>query len=74
MNYFNNQNRGTYNISHNGGNPFYTYFGQDNQTPGTVKYTITEDKADLPYPESELLVAPVLSKAPVAFDFSKIKY
>lgn len=72
--YFSNQNRGNYNISHNNGQPFITYFGQDNQTPGTVKYTMTADKADLPYPEAELLVAPALSEMPVPFDFSKIKY
>jgi len=74
MAYFGNQNRGTYNISHNNGQPFVTYFAQDNQTPGTVKYTITADKADLPYPEAELLVAPALSQPAVPFDFSKIKY
>ena len=74
MAYFNNQNRGTYNITYNGGNPFYTYFASDNQTPGNVKYTITEDKSDLPYPEAELLVAPALTQPPVAFDFSKVKY
>jgi len=72
--YFSNQNRGTYNITYNGGNSFYTYFKSDNQTPGTVRYPITADKADLPYPESELLVAPALAQPPVAFDFSKIKY
>lgn len=74
VNYFSNQNRGTYNISYNSGNPFITYFGQDNQNAGTVKYAIATAKADLPYPESDLLVAPALSQAPVAFDFSKVKY
>ena len=74
LNYFNTQNRGNYNISYNNGNPFYTYFGSDNQTPGTVNYTLTAANTDLPYPESELLVAPALSQAAVPFDFSKVKY
>ena len=43
-------------------------------TPGTVTYPITPQTADLPYPESELLVAPSLSLPPVPFDFSKLKY
>jgi hypothetical protein len=74
LTYFNTQNRGNYNISHNSGHPFYTYFGPDNQNPGTVHFLLTADKADLPFPESELLVAPALSQAPVAFDFSKVQY
>jgi len=74
INYFSNQNRGTYNISYNSGNPFITYFGQDNQTAGSIKYAIAANKADLPYPESDLLVAPGLSQSAVPFDFSKVKY
>jgi len=74
INYFSNQNRGTYNISYNSGNPFITYFGQDNQTAGSIKYAIAANKADLPYPESDLLVAPGLSQPAVPFDFSKVKY
>jgi hypothetical protein len=74
INYFSTQNRGTYNISYNSGNPFVTYFAQNNQTPGTINYYIAPDKADLPYPESDLLVAPGLSQPAVPFDFSKVKY
>lgn len=73
MNYYNTQHRGTYNISYNNGDMFVTYFGS-NGYPGVVNYTITPQTADLPYPESELLVAPVLSEAPVSFDFTKVKY
>lgn len=72
VNYFSTQNRGNYNISYNNGNPFVTYFAADNSTPGTVTYPITQNTADLPYPESDLLVTPSLSAAPVPFDFSKL--
>ena len=72
--YFSTQNRGTYNISYNNGNPFVTYFGTDNSTPGTVTYPITAATADLPYPESEALASPSLSLDAVPFDFSKVKY
>jgi hypothetical protein len=72
--YFSTQNRGNYNISYNNGNPFYTYFASDNRTPGVVNYPITPATVDLPFPEAELQVTPSLSTAPVAFDFSKIKY
>ena len=72
--YFSTQNRGTFSITYNGGNSFITYFGSDGK-PGTVTYPITDKTADLPYPESELLVAPILENTPpVAFDFSKVKY
>ncbi len=72
--YFSNQNRGTYNITYNGGNPFITFFGS-NGYPGTLSYPITPQTADLPYPESEDLVAPnLMGTPPVAFDFSKVKY
>ena len=74
LQYFSTQNRGNYNISYNQGNPFITYFGTDNQAPGTVNYPITPNTADLPYPEVELSTAPALSLPPVAFDFSKLKY
>jgi starch-binding outer membrane protein, SusD/RagB family len=70
--YFSNQNRGNYNISYNNGNPFITYFAQDNSTPGTLTYTVTPSIADLPYPESELLVSPNLALPPAPFDFSKL--
>jgi len=76
MNYFNTQNRGIYNITYNGGNSFVTWFN-DASSPATLGpryYTITADKADLPYPSSEMLVAPNLGLPPVAFDFSKVKY
>ncbi|MBN8850822.1 MAG: hypothetical protein BGO55_30020 [Sphingobacteriales bacterium 50-39] len=76
MNYFNTQNRGLYNITYNGGNSFVTWFN-DATNPralGPRYYTITADKADLPYPASEVLVAPNLGLPPVAFDFSKVKY
>ncbi|HEV8284273.1 MAG TPA: RagB/SusD family nutrient uptake outer membrane protein [Chitinophagaceae bacterium] len=72
--YFSTQNRGPYNISYNNGNPFITFFGPDNRTPGTVTYAITSATADLPYPEAEKLVAPNLSTPPVPFDFGKLKY
>ncbi|HEY4110885.1 RagB/SusD family nutrient uptake outer membrane protein [Puia sp.] len=71
--WFSNQDRGNYNITYNGGNSFLTVFGADGY-PGTVSYPITPQTADLPYPESELLVAPILQQPPVAFDFSKVKY
>jgi hypothetical protein len=74
--YYNTQNRGTYNISYNNGAPFVTYFN-DVSNPAAVgvhNYTITTNTVDLPYPESELLVAPGLSLEPVAFDFTKVKY
>ena len=76
LGYFSNQNRGTYNITYNNGHPFVTYFNNatNPQPIGETHYTITADKADLPYPESDLLVAPNLSAAPVPFDFSKITY
>jgi hypothetical protein len=74
LQYFSTQNRGNYNISYNNGNPFITFFGTDNMTPGTVAYPITPQTADVPYPESELLVTPSLSLPPVPFDFSKLKY
>jgi starch-binding outer membrane protein, SusD/RagB family len=73
LQYFTNQNRGTYNITYNGGNPFITFFGS-NGLPGTLSYPIIAQTADLPYPESEDLVAPILQQPPVAFDFSKVKY
>ncbi len=74
--YFSNQNRGQYNISYNNGNPFVTYFDDTNnpQTLGERHYSMSGNNADLPYPESDLLVAPILSEAPVAFDFSKVQY
>ena len=76
LQYFNNQNRGVYNISYNNGNPFVTYLNDANNpaTLGAHNYTLSADKVDLPYPEAELLVAPVLSAPPVPFDFTKIKY
>lgn len=76
LDYFNTQNRGLYSITYNNGKPFVTYFN-DAVTPETVgvrHYTITPDKADLPYPENELKVAPKLTEAPVPFDFSKVSY
>jgi hypothetical protein len=73
LQYFSSQNRGTYNITYNGGNPFITFFGS-NGYPGTLSYAVTPQTADLPYPESEDLVAPILQQPPVAFDFSKVKY
>jgi hypothetical protein len=74
LHYFSTQNRGNYNISYNNGSPFVTYFGQDNMQPGFVSYPITSATADLPYPEAEVLVSTNLQLAPVAFDFSKLKY
>lgn len=76
LDYYNNQDRGTYNITYNGGHPFVTYFNDANnpQTVGERHYTITADKADLPYPEADLLIAPNLALPPVPFDFSKIEY
>jgi starch-binding outer membrane protein, SusD/RagB family len=74
LQYFSTQDRGTYNISYNKGNPFITFFGSDNRTPGTLTYPITQSSADLPYPEAEKLVSPNLTAPPVPFDFSKLKY
>lgn len=76
LSYYSNQNRGLYNISYNNGSPFITYLtdATNPQSLGERHYTITADKADLPYPESELILAPNLTAAPEAFDFSKISY
>ena len=76
LQYYSTQNRGLYNITYNNGNPFVTWFDDTNNPHalGTRTYTITPTTVDLPYPESELLVAPILASAPVAFDFTKIKY
>ena len=71
--WFSNQDRGNYNITYNGGHSFLTLFGS-NGYAGTVTYPITAASVDLPYPESELLIAPILQQPPVAFDFSKVKY
>ena len=72
--YFSNQNRGTYNITYNGGHSFISFFGSNGLPPGTVTYPITPQTADLPYPEAESLSAPALAQSPVPFDFSKVKY
>jgi hypothetical protein len=72
--YFSTQDRGAYNISYNNGNPFITFFGSDNKTPGTLSYAITPTTVDLPYPEAEKLVSPNLAAPPAPFDFSKLKY
>ena len=75
LSYFSNQNRGYYNISYNNGSPFVTYLTATSpETIGATNYTLSAANTDLPYPESELLVAPNLSLPPVAFDFSKVKY
>ncbi len=74
LQYFSTQDRGTYNISYNNGDPFITFFGTDSKTPGTVNYPITPSTVDVPYPETSLLVTPALSLPPVPFDFSKLQY
>ena len=76
LHYFSTQNRGVYNISYNNGAPFITYLNDETHPAnvGPHYYSINASATDLPYPESELLVAPNLSAAPVAFDFSKVKY
>ncbi len=75
LNYFNTQNRGYYNISYNNGSPFVTYLTATSpETIGVTNYSLSPANTDLPYPESELLVAPALSLPPVAFDFNKVKY
>jgi hypothetical protein len=76
LTYFSTQDRGTYNITYNNGHPFVTYFDDANnpQTLGSRNYPITTATADLPYPESELLIDPHLQDPPVPFDFSKIHY
>jgi starch-binding outer membrane protein, SusD/RagB family len=76
LQYFNTQNRGVYNITYNNGDPFVTYLDDANNpaTLGAHNYTISPNNTDLPYPESELLVAPALSLAPVPFDFTKVSY
>ena len=43
-------------------------------TPGKVTYPITQQTADVPFPESELLTTPSLTLPPVPFDFSNLKY
>ena len=76
LNYFSTQNRGNDNITYNNGNSFVTWF-DNTASPavvGTRTYTITADETDLPYPASEVLVAPNLLLTPVAFDFSKLTY
>lgn len=76
LKYFNNQNRGVYNISYNNGNPFITYLN-DATNPASIGpryYTMTAAATDLPYPEADLVVAPSLTLAPVPFDFSKLTY
>jgi len=63
--YFSSQDRGHYNIKYNSpGNYTTTYSG--------TTYTITDATVYLPWPESELELAPHLTDAPVAFDFSKL--
>jgi len=79
LNYFSNQNRGTYNITYNGGNPFISFFGPTgyplpNGKPDSVTYQITAATSNLPFPEAEDLVSPALALPPVAFDFTKVKY
>ena len=74
MQYFSSQDRGPYNISYNNGNPFITFFGTDNMTPGSVTYPITPSTVDVPYPETSFLISPSLSLPPVPFDFSKLNY
>ncbi len=76
LNYFNTQNRGTYNITYNEGDPFVTFFNDatNPQTVGKRTYDITTVKADLPYPESDLRVSPNLSLPPVPFDFAVVNY
>jgi hypothetical protein len=76
LQYYSTQNRGVYNISYNNGNPFITFLDDATQpfTIGERHYSITANNADLPYPESDLLIAPGLSAAPVPFDFAKVSY
>jgi starch-binding outer membrane protein, SusD/RagB family len=74
INYFSTQNRGLYNITFNGGNPFISFIGANGLAPGTVNYQIKTSTADLPFPEAEDLVSPALDLPPVAFDFTKVKY
>jgi starch-binding outer membrane protein, SusD/RagB family len=76
LQYFNTQNRGLYNITYNNGSSFITWMN-DATNPaslGVHNYTISPNAVDLPYPESELLVAPALSLAPVPFNFTKVVY
>ena len=77
--YFSSQDRGLYSIAYNAGHPYATYFNSDGKpnadgSPGSVTYPITDATANLPFPESESLVAPNLALPPVSFDFSKVKY
>ena len=79
ISYFSTQDRGLYSVTYNGGNTFASYFNSNGYpntdgTAGSVTYPITPSTVDLPYPESESLVAPHLADAPVSFDFSKVKY
>jgi hypothetical protein len=63
--YFSSQDRGHYNIKYNGPGSYTITFS------GTT-YTITDATVYLPWPETELELAPNLSAPPVAFDFSKL--
>ena len=69
LNYFTNQNRGHYNIVYN--------TGSSNPKTYTVSYAgttypVTPGTLYLPWPETELEIAPNLLAAPVPFDFSKL--
>jgi hypothetical protein len=63
--YFSAQDRGHYNIKYNSPGSYTTTYA------GTT-YPITDATVYLPWPESELELAPHLTDAPVAFDFSKL--
>ena len=63
--YFTNQLRGHYNIVYNSYNNYTVTY--DNTT-----YPVTSATTYLPWPETELEIAPNLLQAPVAFDFSKL--
>jgi hypothetical protein len=63
--YFSAQDRGHYNILYNSaGNYTITFTG--------TTYTVTDATVYLPWPETELELAPNLLANPVAFDFSKL--
>ena len=65
LNYFSTQDRGHYNILYNSaGNYTLTFTG--------TTYTVTDGTVYLPWPETELEIAPNLLGNPVAFDFSKL--
>lgn len=75
--YFNPAKATAYTAAQDKGNYTINYNAGSNPRTWTVVYTpayypVTAQTVYLPLPEAELIAAPDLSKAPVAFDFSKL--